>query len=164
VAGSAVQGGGFFLALRKAATTRREEVPDHPPLHRQAASLVARKVDRALVWAKLRAPRTHRVDLSAKGTVRASGSGRLSFKRGGLSTEERFDALEEEVQDHRAKQQDEHAALERGIDSATEAVGAATAKLESERRKRLVDALTWEEAGMWTFILGLLIATAGAVV
>jgi hypothetical protein len=162
--GSAFQGGGFFLALRQAATTRREEVPDHPPLHSQAAATVARRVERALVWAKLRSPRTQTVELRGSGGARFGGSGRPSFRRGGLWTEERFDALEDEVQDHRAKQQDEHAALERKIDSVTEAVDATADRLESERKQRLVSALQWEEAGVWTFILGLVITTVGAVV
>jgi len=161
--GSAVQGGGFFLALRQAATTRREEVPDHPPLHSRAASLVARKVDRVLVVLKLRPPRTLTAQASGTVTMKGDMRARLSFKRGGLSTEERFDALEDEVQDHRAKQQDEHAALDRKIDSVTEAVDATSDRLESERKQRLVNALWWEEAGVWAFLLGLVITTTGAI-
>jgi len=156
--GSAVQGGGFFLALRQAATTRREEALDHPPLYSRAAALVARKVERVFVWAKLRSPRTHSGQLG--GTIAMKGDARGRLKRGGL-TEERFDALEDEVQDHRAKQQDEHAALDRKIDLA---VDATSARLESERKQRLVSALRWEEAGVWTFILGLVITTVGATV
>ena len=85
--------------------------------------------------------------------MRADLRGRLSFRRGGLPTEERFGALEGEVQDHRAKQQDELAALARKVDSAAEAVDAATERLENERKQRLVRGLRWEEAGVWMFIL-----------
>lgn len=162
--GSVAQGGGFYLALRHAATTRREEVPDHPPLHREAGAAIARKVERVLVWAKLRSPREQRVQISGSVGMKGDMRARLSFKRGGLLTDERFDALEDEVQDHRAKQQAEHAALERKIDSVTEAVDATSDRLESARKRRLINALRWEEAGVWMFIFGLAITTAGAIV
>jgi len=164
VLGNTVQGCGFFLALRKAATTRRGEVPDHPPLHSQAAAAVGRNVERVLVWAGLRSPRERKAELPASVGTRADVRARPIFERGGLSTAARFDALEREVQDHQAKQQDEHAVLERRIDSVMEVVDAASPQLESERRHRLVSALQWEEAGVWTFILGLLITTVGAIV
>jgi hypothetical protein len=111
VVGSAVQGGGFILALRQAGITRREEVPDHAPLRRHASALLVREVERILVWANLRSPSSQAVALSGSARMKGEMRARLSFRRGGLPTEARFDALEGEVQDHRAKQQDELAVL-----------------------------------------------------
>lgn len=163
VVGSAVQAGGFALALRQAGATRREEVPDHPTLHRQAWTELVRRIERVLVWAKLRSPPGHVVQTSGSGTARASGEGIVSLRRGGLATDERLDALEDEVQKHRVKAVQEQAALSRKIDSAREAVVAATDRLESERKARLVRNLNREEGGVWTFIAGLALTTIGAL-
>lgn len=163
IVGNAVQAGGFVLALREAIKTRRGEVPEHPPLHTEGAAAISRRVVRILVWSKLRKPTPVVAQLAGSIGMKTEMRGRLSFRRGGLSTEERFDALEDEVQRHRAEQADENRQLERKIEGVEESVEAVSTQLENDRKQRLVRALRSEEAGVYLFILGLAISTAGAL-
>lgn len=164
VAGDVVQGGGFVLALRQAATMRREEVPDHPPLHRQAWTLIVRRVERALVKMRLRKPRTQVAQMAGTATARAGGTGRLSTSRSGMPVDERLDLIERDINELRAEQRETHEALHRRIDGVGAALEAATERLESERRNRLVRSLDGEEAGVWVFLAGVAMTTVGAVV
>jgi len=113
---------------------------------------------------KLRPRKVITAQLAGSIGITANLSGRLSFRRSGLSADERFDALEGELQDLQAKQRQDHDTLQRKIDGLNEAVGTAADRLESERRQRLIRALLREEAGIWIFILGLALTTAGAIV
>lgn len=167
-AGGFVQAGGFFLALRQAGTMRREEVPDHPPLHRLVANRIvkgiAREIERALYAMKLK-QRTPQV---GQASARISGAGGMSARghvvRKGQPVEKRLDEIELEVQELQAKQEDDREALQRRIDGVSEEVKAEAGRLETERKQRLSRSLLWEEAGIWTFILGVAITTAGATV
>jgi hypothetical protein len=164
VAGGIVQGGGFALALRQAATMRREEVPEHPPLHRQAWTRAVRQVERVLVWMRLRQPRVQVAQGAGTGTMRLGGSGRLSTRRDGMPLEQRLDAIEGDIDDLRAQQREVHEALHRRIDRVSEAVQATDEKRENERLRRLVRSLDREEAGVWIFLAGLALPILGAVV
>jgi hypothetical protein len=164
VVGDLVQGVGFTRALRQAATMRREEVPEHPPLHRQAWALAVRQMERALVWMRLRKPRAHVANVAGAGTVRVSGSARPSVRRGGTPVDERLDAIEGDIDELRARQREGHEALHSRIDGVSEAAQAADEQREGERLRRLVRSLDREEAGVWIFLAGLAMTMLGAVV
>jgi hypothetical protein len=95
--------------------------------------------------------------------INVTAEGDLRVKQGGLSVDDRLTALEAEVHEHRAEQRQAIAGLEKKTSSMTDIVQAATMTLEGERKQRLVKALGWEEAGVWTFILGVILTVVGTV-
>jgi hypothetical protein len=164
VVGGAVQAGGFVIALRQAATMRREEAPDHPSLPRQAWALLLGSVEQMLVRVKFKRGRTQVAKVSARLSAEGGMRARAHVVRKGQPLEQRLDEIERELHELQAQQEDDHEALQRKIDGVSDEVKAEADRLESERTQRLIRSLDWEEAGILTFILGLTLTTVGAIV